>query len=124
MLSADMTTLWKGTQFMTERAGGSDVGAIETVARRDGDVWRLHGDKWFCSHVDADVALILARPEGAPAGTKGLALFALPRRLKDGRRNSDRIAPSLVPARWQAARSVSRERLPIWSATSRAGSSR
>ena len=92
MLSADMTTLWKGTQFMTERAGGSDVGAIETVARRDGDVWRLHGDKWFCSHVDADVALILARPEGAPAGTKGLALFALPRRLKDGRRNSYRIA--------------------------------
>ena len=91
MLSADMATLWKGTQFMTERAGGSDVGAIETVARRDGDVWRLTGDKWFCSHADADVALMLARPEGAPAGTKGLALFALPRRLKDGRRNSYRI---------------------------------
>jgi len=91
MLSNDMTTLWKGTQFMTERAGGSDVGAIETVARRDGDVWRLTGDKWFCSHADADVALMLARPEGAPAGTKGLALFALPRRLKDGSRNSYRI---------------------------------
>jgi acyl-CoA dehydrogenase len=91
MLSNDITTLWKGTQFMTERAGGSDVGAIETVARRDGDVWRLTGDKWFCSHADADVALMLARPEGAPAGTKGLALFALPRRLKDGSRNSYRI---------------------------------
>ncbi|MFB9261846.1 acyl-CoA dehydrogenase family protein [Bradyrhizobium erythrophlei] len=91
MLSDDMATLWKGTQFMTERAGGSDVGAIETVARRDGDVWRLTGDKWFCSHADADVALMLARPEGAPDGTKGLALFALPRRLKDGRRNSYRI---------------------------------
>lgn len=91
MLSDDMTTLWKGTQFMTERAGGSDVGAIETVARRDGDVWRLTGDKWFCSHADADVALMLARPEGAPDGTRGLALFALPRRLKDGRRNSYRI---------------------------------
>ncbi|MGL3209068.1 acyl-CoA dehydrogenase family protein [Bradyrhizobium sp. BR 1433] len=91
MLSDDMATLWKGTQFMTERAGGSDVGAVETVARRDGDVWRLTGDKWFCSHADADVALMLARPEGAPAGTKGLALFALPRRLKDGRRNSYRI---------------------------------
>ena len=49
------------------------------------------GDKWFCSHADADVALMLARPEGAPAGTKGLALFALPRRLKDGRRNAYRI---------------------------------
>jgi alkylation response protein AidB-like acyl-CoA dehydrogenase len=91
MLSDDMTTVWKGTQFMTERAGGSDVGAIETVARRDGDVWRLTGDKWFCSHADADVALMLARPEGAPAGTKGLALFALPRRLMDGSRNSYRI---------------------------------
>jgi len=91
MLSADMATLWKGTQFMTERAGGSDVGAIETIARRDGDVWRLTGDKWFCSHADADVALMLARPEGAPSGTKALALFALPRRLKDGRRNSYRI---------------------------------
>jgi len=91
MLSSDMATLWKGTQFMTERAGGSDVGAIETVARRDGDDWRLYGDKWFCSHADADVALMLARPEGAPAGTAGLALFALPRRLKDGRRNNYRI---------------------------------
>jgi acyl-CoA dehydrogenase len=91
MLSDDLATLWKGTQFMTERAGGSDVGALETVAWRDGDVWRLTGDKWFCSHTDADVALLLARPEGAPAGTKGLALFALPRRLKDGRRNSYRI---------------------------------
>ncbi|MEW6645554.1 MAG: acyl-CoA dehydrogenase family protein [Pseudomonadota bacterium] len=91
MLSNDLGTLWKGTQFMTERAGGSDVGAIETVARRDGDVWRLNGDKWFCSHADADVALLLARPEGAPGGTAGLALFALPRHLKDGRRNSYRI---------------------------------
>src|SRR5712671_6819373 len=89
MLSADMATQWKGTQFMTERAGGSDVGAIETVARLQDGAWRLCGDKWFCSH--ADVALLLARPEGAPAGTKGLALFALPRRLKDGSRNAYRI---------------------------------
>jgi alkylation response protein AidB-like acyl-CoA dehydrogenase len=91
MLSEDPATLWKGTQFMTERAGGSDVGAIETVARHKDGVWRLYGDKWFCSHTDADVALLLARPEGAPAGTKGLALFALPRRLNDGRRNAYRI---------------------------------
>jgi acyl-CoA dehydrogenase len=91
MLSGELATLWKGTQFMTERAGGSDVGAIETVARLEDGVWRLTGDKWFCSHADADVALLLARPEGAPPGTKGLALFALPRRLKDGRRNSYKI---------------------------------
>ena len=91
MLSADLASLWKGTQFMTEKAGGSDVGAIETVARDRDGVWRVHGDKWFCSHTDADIALMLARPEGAPAGTRGLALFALPRRLRNGRRNAYRI---------------------------------
>jgi alkylation response protein AidB-like acyl-CoA dehydrogenase len=91
MLSGDVTTFWKGTQFMTERAGGSDVGAIETVARCEDGEWRLYGDKWFCSHADADVALLLARPEGAAVGTKGLALFALPRALKNGRRNAYRI---------------------------------
>src|SRR5882762_5727916 len=91
MLSGELATLWKGTQFMTERAGGSDVGAIETVARLQDGVWRLSGEKWFCSHADADVALLLARPQGAAAGTKGLALFALPRRLKDGSRNAYRI---------------------------------
>jgi acyl-CoA dehydrogenase len=91
MLSADPAVQWKGTQFMTERAGGSDVGAIETVARCDNGEWRLYGDKWFCSHADADVALLLARPEGAADGTSGLALFALPRRLKDGSRNAYRI---------------------------------
>ena len=95
MLSADMATFWKGTQFMTEKAGGSDVGTVETTARQvdgpAGKEWRVWGEKWFCSHTDADVALMLARPEGAPAGTKGLALFALPRHLPDGRRNSYRI---------------------------------
>jgi alkylation response protein AidB-like acyl-CoA dehydrogenase len=91
MLSADLQTLWKGTQFMTERAGGSDVGAIETVARCEDGVWRMYGEKWFCSHTDADVALMLARPEGAAAGTRGLALFALPRRTQEGARNAFRI---------------------------------
>ena len=91
MLSGDLGVLWKGTQFMTEKAAGSDVGQVETVARKDGDTWRLTGEKWFCSHTDAEVALMLARPEGAPAGTEGLALFATPRFLPDGRRNSYRI---------------------------------
>ena len=91
MLSQDLATMWKGTQFMTEKAGGSDVGALETTARNEDGVWRMYGDKWFCSHADADVALLLARPEGAPAGTKGLALFALPRRLENGARNSYRV---------------------------------
>lgn len=91
MLAPDLKTLWKGTQFMTERAGGSDVGTLETVARLEDGVWRLYGDKWFASHTDAHVALILARPEGAPDGIKGVAMFALPRYLKNGSRNNYRI---------------------------------
>src|SRR5712692_8529976 len=61
MLNRDVATMWKGTQFMTERAGVSDVGTIETTARHEDGEWRLYGDKWFCSHADADVALLLAR---------------------------------------------------------------
>ena len=91
MLAPKMKDLWKGTQWMTERAGGSDVGTLETVARLEDGVWRLYGDKWFASHTDAHVALILARPEGAPEGIKGVAMFALPRYLKDGSRNHYRI---------------------------------
>jgi acyl-CoA dehydrogenase len=92
MLTDDPAQLWKGTQFMTEKAGGSDVGAIETAARQEeSGAWRLYGEKWFCSHADADVALLLARPEGAAQGTSGLALFAMPRRGRDGRRNAYRI---------------------------------
>ena len=91
MLSQDPGERLTGTQFMTEKAGGSDVGAIETVAVPDGDHWRLYGEKWFCSHTDADVAMLLARPEDAPAGTRGLALFLMPRVLDDGTRNACRI---------------------------------
>lgn len=91
MLSQDFDKLLKGAQYMTERAGGSDLSEAELVARREGDYWRLHGDKWFCSAVDADVVLVLARPEGAVRGSKGLGLFLMPRRLENGERNSYRI---------------------------------
>ncbi|MBS0537352.1 MAG: acyl-CoA dehydrogenase family protein [Proteobacteria bacterium] len=97
LLSQDPATMLKGTQFMTEKAGGSDVGAIETEAERIGvgpdgvERWKLYGQKWFCSHADADVAVMLARPRGAAPGTRGLGMFALPRRLEDGSRNSYRI---------------------------------
>ncbi len=47
MLATDLATLWKGTQFMTERAGGSDVGTLETTARSENGAWLLYGDKWF-----------------------------------------------------------------------------
>jgi alkylation response protein AidB-like acyl-CoA dehydrogenase len=91
MLSQDMDGILKSAQFMTEKSGGSDVSRLELVARHEDGAWRLYGDKWFCSCADADVALLLARPEGAPAGSGGLGLFAMPRRLDDGRRNAYRI---------------------------------
>jgi acyl-CoA dehydrogenase len=78
LTSTDVSTLWTGGMFLTERAGGSDVGANETVARKDADgVWRLSGHKWFCSNVDAQAVLVTARPEGASAGTQGLRTFLL-----------------------------------------------
>lgn len=93
LTACDLDSLLQGTMWLTERNGGSDVGATATVARRDEDgCWRLYGDKWFCSVADADVALTLARPEGAPAGTRGLAMFLVPRLLPNGSRNGLALA--------------------------------
>jgi acyl-CoA dehydrogenase len=89
--STDPEQLLQGATWLTEKTGGSDVGAITTVARQEGDTWRLTGEKWFASNCDAPVAVALARPEGAPSGTAGLALFLIPRVLPDGQRNSYRI---------------------------------
>jgi alkylation response protein AidB-like acyl-CoA dehydrogenase len=89
LTATDFDVLWQGAQWMTEKTGGSDVGASTTVARRDADgTWRLTGDKWFCSVANAGAALTLARPEGAPAGTRGLGLFLVPKYLPDGARNA------------------------------------
>jgi alkylation response protein AidB-like acyl-CoA dehydrogenase len=85
LLSRDPATMWTSGQWMTERIGGSDVGQTETVARRDGDVWRLYGTKWFTSATTADMALTLARPEGNPPGGRGLAMFYLELRDENGR---------------------------------------
>ncbi len=73
MGSSDAAQRWTGAMFVTEKAGGSDVGANETIARNG----RLTGLKWFCSNADANAVLITARPEGASAGTKGLRTFLL-----------------------------------------------
>lgn len=91
MKSQDMNTILKGGQFMTEKTGGSDVSNIALEARFEDGNWTLHGEKWFCSCADADVILLLARPQGAPDGNAGLGLFALPRHREDGSRNSYRI---------------------------------
>jgi hypothetical protein len=76
---------------MTEKEGGSDVGTLTTRALQEGDHWRLTGEKWFCSNADAKVVMLLARPEGAPPGTRGVGLFLMPRFLDDGSQNHYRI---------------------------------
>ena len=95
LLAEDFEGQLQGAMFMTERFAGSDVGATETRAvpqsGQFGDHWLLHGDKWFCSNADADLALVLARPEGAAAGTTGLGLFLMPRTLPSGEANRYRI---------------------------------
>jgi len=91
LTTTDMTRLTQGGQFMTEKEGGSDVGTLTTMATQEGDRWRLTGEKWFCSNADAEVVMLLARPQGAPAGTRGVGLFLMPRRLDDGSQNHYRI---------------------------------
>jgi acyl-CoA dehydrogenase len=89
LTSRDFEEAWTSGQWMTETAGGSDVGRTGTVARRgeDGN-WRLHGTKWFTSSTTSETALTLARPDGAPDGSRGLALFRVDRFLADGTRNA------------------------------------
>ncbi|HEY3678530.1 MAG TPA: acyl-CoA dehydrogenase family protein [Bradyrhizobium sp.] len=91
LTETDMSKLTQGGQFMTEKEGGSDVGTLTTTAVPEGDHWRLYGEKWFCSNADAEIVMLLARPEGAGPGTRGVGLFLMPRRLEDGSQNHYRI---------------------------------
>jgi hypothetical protein len=91
--ATDYEEYWDGAMFLTERDGGSDLGtATKTTATHvDGDLWVLNGFKWFCSNVDADVIATLARPEGGPDGTGGIALFVVPKTRRDGSLNGVHI---------------------------------
>ena len=81
----------RGAMFLTERQGGSDVGANTVTARPFGLRWLLNGDKWFCSNVDAEAILALARMPDGPAGTRGLGLFLILREDPPGNGASIRI---------------------------------
>ena len=104
LTSRDRAQFWTSGQWMTESTGGSDVGRSETVARRDGERWRLHGRKWFTSAATSQMALTLARPEGNPGGGKGLALFYVETRNAGGQldnilvhRLKDKLGTRKVP---------------------------
>ena len=81
---------WAATMVLTEPDAGSDVGAGRTKAVQEADgTWHIDGVKRFITNGDTDdvfeniLHLVLARPEGAGPGTKGLSLFLVPKYLPD-----------------------------------------
>jgi acyl-CoA dehydrogenase len=87
-----VTGEWTGTMQLTEPQAGSDVGALRTKAERAGDgSYRLKGQKIFITYGEHDLTdniihFVLARLPDAPAGTKGISLFLVPKFLvnRDG----------------------------------------
>jgi putative acyl-CoA dehydrogenase len=82
LLSRDPQQFITSGQWMTERAGGSDVGRTQTLARPvGGDRYTLHGVKWFTSATTSEMALTLARIDDGTtppvAGSRGLSLFCV-----------------------------------------------
>lgn len=98
--------LYEGATFLTERQGGSDVGANVVQAKEEGDHYRLYGEKYFASNAGmCGVAMVLARREDASAGTRGLTLFAVPWKKEDDsvnhlriRRLKDKLGVRAVPS--------------------------
>lgn len=105
LTSRDIDEHIEGAMFLTEKQGGSDVGTNETIAEKaDDGTYRLTGEKWFCSNIDAEGALALARRPDAPEGTAGLSLFLVPHTKSNGevndalfRRLKDKLGTISVP---------------------------
>ncbi len=79
-----LSGIWGGTMCLTEPQAGSSLSDIVTSATPDGDSYKIHGQKIFISAGDYEgaeniVHLLLARIKGAPAGTKGISLFVVPK---------------------------------------------
>ncbi|HEX9130364.1 MAG TPA: acyl-CoA dehydrogenase family protein [Gemmatimonadaceae bacterium] len=92
LTSRDPNEFWTSGQWMTERTGGSDVGSTSTIAVcEEGDTYSLNGSKWFTSATSSQVAMTLARIEGAPDGSHGLSVFLINLRDNDGRLRNIRI---------------------------------
>jgi alkylation response protein AidB-like acyl-CoA dehydrogenase len=84
-------SLGEAAQMLTERSGGTDLGAMETTATPDGDTWRLNGTKWFVSNVGAPVFVVLAKPVDSADSVAGIAPFLVFRERRDGHPNGVRI---------------------------------
>ncbi len=80
--------LYTGAMFLTEKAGGSDVGAnIVRATHFKDSYYHLNGEKWFCSNADAEIIFALARTNPEIRGTKGLSIFLIEKMKPDGRMN-------------------------------------
>jgi acyl-CoA dehydrogenase len=80
--------LYTGAMFLTEKRGGSDVGAnIVTAAKIKDKLYHLNGEKWFCSNANAEIIFVLARTEEKKQGTKGLSIFMVEKYLPSGEKN-------------------------------------
>ncbi|HEY1955160.1 MAG TPA: acyl-CoA dehydrogenase [Polyangiaceae bacterium] len=102
---------WTGTMALTEPHAGSSLGDITTTARPSGDHFLVRGTKIFISGGDHDIAdnivhLVLARIEGAPAGTKGISLFAIPKKRESGESNDVAVAGMVHKIGWKALPSL------------------
>ena len=93
LTSRDPARVWTSGQWMTERAGGSDVSLTATMARRTADdgAFSLSGTKWFTSATTSQMAIALARIEGAPAGGRGLSVFFIELRDEQGHLRGIRV---------------------------------
>ncbi|TFB19264.1 isovaleryl-CoA dehydrogenase [Filobacillus milosensis] len=105
VISTGDVELFEGATFLTERQGGSDVGANEVRAEDHGDYYRLYGEKYFASNAgQCGVTMVLARIPGAPSGTRGLSLFLVPweenraTNLLSIRRLKDKLGVRAVPS--------------------------
>lgn len=84
-----VTELYTGAMFLTEKTGGSDVGANIVTATKSTveNEYLLNGEKWFCSNANADIIFALARTRQDLPGTKGLGIFLVERNLPNGEKN-------------------------------------
>lgn len=80
LTSRDPKTFWTSGQWMTERTGGSDVSGTQTVAKKDGNGYKLYGVKWFTSATTSQMAMTLAKIEDE----EKLSLFYLELRDQNG----------------------------------------
>ncbi len=81
--------LYTGAMFLTEKRGGSDVGAnLVTATHIEGKYYALNGEKWFCSNANAEIIFVLARTNPEVPGTRGLSIFLVEKNRPDGTRNT------------------------------------